>query len=294
MDINVTAEGEVVTLIIPAKDPALTKRAHSLTLIADRIVVDSPDMFEAASDDLKSVKGLQKKLEEQRDSEVRPLNTKVREINDEYREPKEWLAAAESVLKNKMLTYQSAQERIAAEAQRRADEIARAEQARLRAEAAAQQAETNRLAAEARQREAERVDAERRAQQAEEAGDRQAQAAAQAEAATAAQQQAQAKAQVIEANDAALTTALEADIITAPAIVSSVRKVAGLSTSTTWKARVDNLAQLLHFIADHPECHDWIDVKMTPLNGMAKALKDNMQIPGVMAFESKTMAARAA
>ncbi len=294
MNTEITADATIVTISIPVKDPALTKRASSLTKIAERMVIDSPAMLGAAGDDLVSVKSLQKKLEEQRDSEVRPLNSKVKEINDEYREPKQWLADAESVLKQKIMQYQEEQARIAAEAQRKADELARIERQRLHAEAQAQQEEANRQFLAARKLEAERQAAEQRAKDAEAAGNAKAAEAARAEAQAAIEAKAAAEVKADEATDAAATTAMTAEIVTAPAIVSQARKVAGLSTSRTWKARVENLGLLLAFIADHPECHDWVDVKMTPLNGMAKALKDNMQVPGVVAYEDKTMSARAA
>ena len=306
-ELNVAAENNIV-IALPPKNPDLVRRAGSLKKIAENYVIDSQQMNECAAEDLRNIKSLQKRLEDQRTSEVGPLNAEVKKINDEYRAPSDWLKDAESILKNKVLGYTKEQERIAQEAQRKADELARQERARLEAEARAQQAESIRLAqeqakAQAEQRQAEaaarqaQLDAQRAAEEGNFAAQRAAQAAIeQAEqarlkaeqenaAARAAQEQAQEKAEAAEMT-ALVTTAPTAQ---APA------KLSGVSMSKSWKARVTDKKALLRYIAEHAdECADWADIKMTPLNGMAKALKQNMQIPGVEAYPDSIVSARAA
>lgn len=306
-ELNVAAENNIV-IALPPKNPDLVRRAGSLKKIAENYVIDSQQMNECAAEDLRNIKSLQKRLEDQRTSEVGPLNAEVKKINDEYRAPSDWLKDAESILKNKVLGYTKEQERIAQEAQRKADELARQERARLEAEARAQQAESIRLAqeqakAQAEQRQAEaaarqaQLDAQRSAEEGNLAAQRAAQAAIeQAEqarlkaeqenaAARAAQEQAQEKAEAAEMT-ALVTTAPTAQ---APA------KLSGVSMSKSWKARVTDKKALLKYIAEHAdECADWADIKMTPLNGMAKALKQNMQIPGVEAYPDSIVSARAA
>ena len=322
VDTTITANETIITISVPAQDPALFNRATNQVKIATALVIDSPAMFNAAGEDLIGVKTLLKKLEDQRDGEVRPLNSKVKEINDQYCAPKKWLQQAEQILKSKMLTYQNEQDLIAAEKQRAADAAARAERDRLAEIARQQQAEADRQARDA----AEALAAQERAvrdREAAEAASRKAiddaaaAAAAGDEAAVKLAAEAQAKAErdrqqaeadqtaahqaqtaaatrAAEAQESAATTHMTMEVMQAPVIASAARKVSGISTSKTWKARITDLPALLTYIAAHPECHDWVDIKMTPLNGMAKALKKNMVIAGVEAFEESSMSARAA
>ncbi|MFC3107433.1 hypothetical protein ACFQAT_07940 [Undibacterium arcticum] len=311
-------ENNIITIEVPPKDLTVFKKSNSFLAVANAFVVDSIEMHGAAADDLKGVKTLQKRIEDQRTEQVGPLNKEVKRINDEYREPAQWLADAEAVLKSKMLTFQQDEQRKAAALQRIADETARKERQRIEAEARAAQEEIDRqareVAAQQAKAEQERRDAEAAKAQAEadakaaaEAGDKaaaeKAQAAidaankseADAVAAKQAAEQAQVDAEASAAQSYENIAALElsAVVMTAPA-VQTMSKVSGISTSKTWKARITDKAALLAFIATHPECLDWVDVKMTPLNGMAKALKNNMNIPGVEAYAEETMSARAA
>lgn len=311
-------ENNIITIELPPKDLTLVKKSTSFLKIANSLIIDSPEMHGAAADDLKSVKGLQKRIEDQRTSEVGPLNKEVKRINDEYREPAQWLADAEAVLKSKMLTFQQDEQRKADELQRIANEEARKERQRIEAEARAAQDEIDRQAREVsaqqakaeqerRAAEAAKQKAEAEARAAAEAGDKAAAKKAQAaidaanllEAEANAAKQAAEQAQIDAENNAAQAqeniAALEltASVMTAPA-VQTMSKVSGISTSKTWKVRITDKAALLAFIATHPECLDWVDVKMTPLNGMAKALKNNMNIPGVEAYPDEVISARAA
>jgi|GEM_PF-797660 len=296
-----------ITIAIPAKNPALARRASAFVKIAENYAVTSPQMFELAAEDLKSVKALQKRLEDQRTSEVGPLNAKVKEINDEYRAPKDWLSNAESILKEKLLTYTTEQERIAAEERRKAETAARIERQRLEAEAREKQALADRqaaqiAAAEAAQAraQAEQADAQATANAAAQAGDhaaaREAFAAvdkAETERLEAEQIAVQARHVQEQAQQDAFATEMTALVMTAP-VVASKAKVAGISTSKNWKARVTDKAALLKYIADHPEMHDWVDIRMTGLNGMARAMKQTMNIPGAEAYPDISVSARAA
>lgn len=306
-ELNVAAENNIV-IALPPKNPDLVRRAGSLKKIAENYVIDGPQMCDCAAEDLRNIKSLQKRLEDQRTSEVGPLNAEVKKINDEYRAPTDWLKEAESILKNKVLGYTKEQERIAQEAQRKADELARQERARLEAEARAQQAEAMRLAqeqakAQAEQRQAEasarqaQLDAQRAVEEGNIAAQRAAQAAIeQAEQARlkAEQENAAARASQEQAQEKAEAAEMTALVTTAPT-AQAPAKLSGVSMSKSWKARVTDKKALLKYIAEHAdECADWADIKMTPLNGMAKALKQNMQIPGVEAYPDSIVSARAA
>ncbi len=90
-----------------------------------------------ASDLLGWIAGNKKRLEAQRVSLVKPLNDHVKFINGQF---KDWMAPLESAdqaVREKVLTYQREQSRIAAEAQAAEEERIRAEQARRAEEAEA-------------------------------------------------------------------------------------------------------------------------------------------------------------
>lgn len=298
---------EQLIIDLPPKDPEISKRAASSLKIAENYEITNQQMFEFAADDLKNIKSLMKRVEEQRTSQVGPLNTEVKRINAEYKEPMNWLESAEQILKGKILLYTQAQERIAAEAQRKADEAARQERARIEAEQRAQQAEAQRQAQEAaqaeaakRKAEADAAEAQRQADKAAEDGDKEAAQAAFAAIEKAERERVEAETAASQARMAQEAAQAEADanemtaLVTTAAPMQTSAKVSGISTSKSWKARITDKEALVKHIADHPELLDWVEIKMTGINGMAKALKQNMQIPGVEAYPDISVSARAA
>lgn len=300
-------DNEQLIIDLPPKDPEISKRAASSLKIAENYEITNHQMFEFAADDLKNIKSLMKRVEEQRTSQVGPLNTEVRRINAEYKEPMNWLESAEQILKGKILLYTQEQERIAAEIQRKREEAARQERARIEAEQRAQQAEAQRQAQEAaqaeaakRKAEADAAEAQRQADKAAEDGDKAAAQAAFAAIEKADRERAEAEAAASQARMAQEAAQAEADanemtaLVTTAAPVHTSAKVSGISTSKSWKARITDKEALVKHIAAHPELLDWVEIKMTGINGMAKALKQNMQIPGVEAYPDISVSARAA
>ena len=107
------------------------------------------------------------------------------------------------------------------------------------------------------------------------------------------EEQAKAAAQT---GDTASAAALQAasDMVVAPTVKMEPAKVAGISTTVRWSAEItDKVAFLQHALA-HPEFMEAIDINMKPLNQMATALKDKLNIPGVRAVSNETLSARAA
>ena len=211
---------DTVTYDASAAIVLATKAQNALTSASD-FVIDSPTMFELASDDLKQVKALQKEVEEKRTSITGPLNQAVKAVNDLFRSPKEYLDKAEATLKRAMVTWTTEQERIAAEARAKAEAEARAERERL-------------AAIEREQQEAARR-AQEEAQAAAAAGDQEAAAAAMA-AAEAAELQ-------------AATAAMTAQVVTVAPAVEAPAKVTGISGRVTYSAEVTNLMELVQAVA---------------------------------------------
>jgi type IV secretory pathway TrbL component len=132
------------------------------------------------------------------------------------------------------------------------------------------------------------------------AGDKEAAQAAFAAIEKAERERVEAEAAASQARMAQEAAQAEADanemtaLVTTAAPVQTSAKVSGISTSKSWKARITDKEALVKHIAAHPELLDWVEIKMTGINGMAKALKQNMQIPGVEAYPDISVSARAA
>lgn len=251
----------------PSSALVLTTRAQAALDFAVDFVIDSPEMFALAGDDLKSVKAMQKEVEEKRTSITGPLNQAVKAVNDLFRPPKDYLDKAEATIKRAMVGWQTEQERIAAEARRQAEAAARAERERLAAEAARQAEEARKAAAEA--------------QAAAEAGDHAAAAAA-----TAAAQEAQAAAEV---------TALTAEVVSVTPAVVAPASVAGIVGRTTYSAEVTDLLALVKAVAAGQAPLECLQADMKFLGAQARAFKKAGQLyPGVNITAERGIAARAA
>ena len=109
----------------------LAGRAQQMLDSATDFVIDSPALFDLASDDLRRIKALQKDVEEQRTRITGPLNQAVKAVNDLFRAPRDYLDKAERSLKRSIATWLHEQERQAAEARAQAEAQARAERERL-------------------------------------------------------------------------------------------------------------------------------------------------------------------
>lgn len=230
-------------------------------------VIDSPTMFELASDDLKRVKSLQKEVEEKRTSITGPLNQAVKAVNDLFRAPKEYLDKAEATLKRSMVAYTTEQERQAAEARARAEAEARAERERL--------AQQEREAQEAARK------AEEEAQAAAAAGDQ-----AAAVKAIQAAQEAQAQAEM---------AAMTANVMTVAPTVEAPAKVAGISGRVTYSAEVTSLIDLIKAVAEGAAPIECLQADTKFLGAQARAFKKAGALyPGVVAKEERSISARAA
>lgn len=258
----------------------LGQQAQRALTNASDFTVDSDDMLEVAAVDLRAVKTLQKKVEEQRTSITGPLNQAVKAVNDLFRAPAQYLQDAESTLKASMLTYTTEQERLAAEARRKAEELARIERERLEA----QQREQERIAREA---------SEAAARAAQEAADLAAKGDTQA--AAAAQQQAQEQAQAAEQAEAeAQASASTAAVMSMPVAVPAPARVSGISTSKTVDYVIEDLHALVRHVAEHPELITLLMADSVKLRAQVRATGMNTKLPGVRVFQKSTMAARAA
>lgn len=259
----------------------LTAQASAALASATDLVIDSPTMYELASDELRQIKALQKQVEDKRTSITGPMNQALRAANDLFRAPATFLEKAEAACKRSMITYTTEQERIAAEARRVAQEQEAAERRRL----AAEQAEFERIARLAQEATAQ---AQREAVKAAAAGDREAQARAEEQA----RQQAEAAA---NAQAEALAAAHTAEVITMAPTVAAPAKVAGISGRVNYTAQVDNLMILVRAVAEGKAPVQCLCADEKFLGAQARAFKKAGPLyPGVTAVAERGIAARAA
>ncbi len=264
MDLKV-AIPEEATLIGPAE---------SKLSMVQAMKIDSPIMYEAAGDELRTIKGRIKSLDSERDGLVRPLNETVAKINALFKRPIGLLQQAELAMKGAMLTYQQEEERKAAEARRAAEEAARKERERIEAEAAAARAKADAEAAELR----------RKAEE----------AAAKGNVTQAAKLESKAESRETAASERVAELTMQSAAVTYAPVSTPVVRASGTSIRSTWKAECTDKAKLVAFVAANPQFLNLIDINQSGLSQLAKATKGAIQIDGARFWEDKQLAARAA
>lgn len=255
----------VAALTLP-DSAALTARAQSALAFIESMPVDSAESYSLAADELRAIKTRAKAIEDQRTGITGPINNALRAINNLFRGPADLLERAEAILKSKMLAWDQEQERIAAEARKRAEEAAEAERRRVEEQAAEADRKAKAAAAAAAAAQA--------------AGDAQA-----AQLATAEAQRQAAQAQAASAT---------AQMITAPVVLPDKVKAAGISTSTRLDFEVVDLLALVTHVAAHPELLALVKADEVKLRAYVKGLGTAANLPGVRVFEVRGMSARAA
>lgn len=256
----------VAQLTVPDQ-ASLSERAKQALTFIESYVIDSPEAYQLAAEELAANKSRQRKLEEQRTAITGPLNQVLTAVNALFRGPRETLEAGEALLKRKMLAWDDLVRQRAEAARRAAEEAAAKQRAEAEAAAAAQAAEAQRLAAEAQQKAA--------------AGDLQAAAVAQA----AAQR----------AQDEAIVAADTAQMVVAPLpAVAMPAKVKGISTTTRLTFEVTDLLALVKHVAEHPELIGLLQADEVRLRAYVKGLGVACNLPGVRVDVGKSLSARAA
>jgi hypothetical protein len=252
-------------------------QARRMLADATDFTIDSPELYQAAAEDLRKVKTLAKQVEDTRVSITGPLHQAKQAVDNLFKGPTQFLQQAESALKGAMLAWDQEQERIRREAERRAEEQRRAEQQRLDAERREREEAARRADEEAR-----RLEEEARA------------AAAAGEAQKAQELQAQAQVQADAASDAAcdaVALAQTAQVITMPVDAPAPQKVTGISTATSVDFQVTSLMELVKHVAQHPELINLLVADSVKLRAYVRGLGLQCQLPGVRVFSKKTIRA---
>lgn len=279
---------EVATPAIKATIPydasaalAFGQQAQRMLTGATEYVIDSDELLTMASEDLQSIKGLQKQVEDTRKTITDPLFRAKQAVDALFKGPAEYLVRAESAIKKAILRYTHEQERLAAQAKREADKAAQAERERL--------AETERA-----QQEAART-AEAEAQRLSDAA-LAAIAAGDSVKANELAHQSHTQAEIAESAQAAVNAiAQERAVTTVAPMFTAPRLAGGISGRTTYTAQVDDLKELVKAVADGHAPIECLAANTTFLGQQARAFKKAGQLyPGVTAIAERGIAARAA
>ena len=262
--------------------------AMNLTVLFANI--DSPEMAQAASDERTALAKRIDALKAREKKFLEPAKSIIEEAKELFKRPIATLEAAREQIGKYWLTWDTAEKARAAAAQALIDEEARkirqkAEQDAAAARAvAAQKAEAERQTArEAEQRRLDAIAAGNKAAAAKAASD----AAKALERAQAAQENGDAKAQAIQTEAVA----------SMPAVEHAPVKTAGTSTRPNWVAELwpntseaAALGMIVAGVANNPSLIGLLQLNQTALNGMARALKDSMNVPGYVARNRPVLA----
>lgn len=269
-----SAQGQI--LYDASEAVTLAERARVALEEAD-LIVDSDSMLAIAADDLKAVKSLQQLVEDRRTAITKPLNQALKQVNDLFRAPKEYLLQAERRLKDAILAHTTRQEAIAAAARARAEQQMQAQSEAL----LAQQEEQDRRA----------QDAERLADQAL----LEAQLAAtrgDLQAAESARQAARTQMEVAQqARELGAESVQLAQVLSLPEAALSAPKVEGVSGRTTYTAEVTDLMALVRAVAAGQAPLECVRADEKFLGAQARAFKrTGVLYPGVQASAQKSLA----
>lgn len=254
----------VSALSLPDSATLSTRATRALTFIESFEIATTED-YSLAADELHSIKSKARVLEQQRTDITGPINAALKAVNALFRSPADTLAAAESMLKGKMVSWDNEQRRVAAEAQRRLDEAVAVERRRLEDEALALRAQVDAAVV----------------------------AAVQAQASGDAESAEQLRDQVQRKMAEAQAVSLSAAVITAPTVAAPV-KVAGISSRQKLDFEVVDLHALVCHVAQHPDLLALLMVDSVKLRAYTRGLGAACALPGVKVSESSVLSARAA
>ncbi len=300
---------EVKALAIPDMT-LMTRSADSALRMSQSFVIASDDDYKLAGEELQSISGRIKRMEDSRTAITGPMNKALKAVNDLFRSPMATLEQARDGIKGSMLTYYQEQERKAAEARRIAEQAAEAERRRLAEEARqvelAAAAERKRIADEAAAvAAAAKAEQDRLAKEAADAAAAGNQAAAEEaqRAADASRVQAELDAQQAQqrdqeaatrANESAAALRIVSSVISAPVAQAEPTKATGTSVRTTVDYDVTSLLSLVQHIAANPALINLLMVDSVKLRAYVRGLGLNTNLPGVRVYQKSGISAKAA
>lgn len=299
---------------LPPDEAKNKAKADALVKLAQGIQIHSPEDYEFAANELRGIIAFHGALEEERVGFTQPLNDVLRKLNARFQpylkalrgDGTKGCVSAESIIKDKLSAYTDEQERIAAEARRKAEQEAQAERDRIAAEAEAvrKKAEEERLAAErAEQKRLAEAAAAQKALDDAAASARSAkarkEAAEKAEAQRienerlAAEQAEQRRLASEKAEQEASALETTAAVITAQPVAAPVVRVTGISKRTVIDCEVTDKAALMnHILTVRPDLLELVTFDDAKLKAIARIAGTRTAIPGLRVFDKASLAVR--
>ena len=321
-----TENTNLVELTIAMPEDAVKSKAEQALEGVRALVIDTPDSYVVAANELAHIKGQYATVEAQRVELKAPILLAGRRVDALFQAPLEFYESAEKIVKSKMTDYDEKQKALRLEEQWKLDEIARKERetketqaaevarkAREKADSERRQAEEQRKAQERAQHEAaqRRADQERAQHEADEAkkrGDaaaakaaedaaaaaRKAASAAESLANTASKEAAKldARAERTAANGEQKSATIQAaaSMIVAPVIIREPPKVVGLKRLESWHAECVDLRALVKAIAEGKAPLSLVVADTKVLGQQARSLKKEFVAPGVRVWSDNNLA----
>lgn len=255
---------------LSAKDKQLIEAdVSSVVGVARELKITNAVERENASETLKRIKAAQHNLEARKNSVLKPLKGVIKTLSEWFAVPEADLDTSEGMVKREILAWDDEQERLRKERQRELDAQAERERERLRAEALAKEKKAQEAADRAREQ----------AEAARQAGDLH-------------------KAERIENRAAAtesrlLTAAQEAQeaaqMVVAP-IVPDAPRISGEQHRLLWSAEVHDKIALAKAVVEGKVPAMAITPNMVFLNNQAKAMRSELNYPGVKPRSQRILA----
>lgn len=291
-------EAQVIGSIHLTMTPELAtelQRETGALEVAHAYVVDSPAMAQEANKELKAVKIRILRMKELKAGFVAPAKTIIANAEALFDPPIKALTDAEQFIKIQLTVFQQLEERRIEDARRAREVGERLARQKAEQEAAAARARAEEEAREQRRRATEAEEARRKAEaegNAKAAAKAAAEAAAAASRANAVEENAERKAQAIE---------LAASALPSKVVEPEPVKLDGFSTRDNWVAELgdgfDDEAvkrEICSAIgAGRLELLSLVKLDMPAANKLAKALKKNFHVPGLVSVNRPIAASRA-
>lgn len=245
--------------VVAAGQQNVASEAQQALVLAEAFIIDSPEMYEAAANELRDIKGKYDRIEAARLNITRPIDASKKAVMDFFRSPLEKLEKAGKLIKASMLTYQQAEQKKADDARREAEAKAQAEQRAL----------------EAAQRET-----EQQLEGALQSGNVEAYAVA------------------CEAVETIREQRELAEVAPTRMVIGAAPKAKGTSTRDNWQAEVFDFKAFVIEAAKRAEAGDefllsMLEANMSALNTAAKSMKQHLSFPGIRAVNNQSIAVRA-
>jgi hypothetical protein len=261
-----------VQVILPPEGPQYGVVEQRMVDEAQSMVIDSPFMADIAAASLKEITNSIKAREEERLIMVRPVLAAVANINNRFKRRTDLLETVRKIYGAKLAGWVRLLEDQRREEQRKREEAAREEARKREADAAALRAKAA----------AEAAELQRKADAAREAGNV-ASATKLESRAEGKLETAEAKAEVIEAEAAAIPSAV---------VVAAVQKPKGISIPKSYSGECEDLAKLVDFVAANKGFLHLLQCHQVNLNAHARSTKDTFQVPGCKLVKTDKVSVR--